>query len=714
MEARLAVAVAASVLMLLAVAGQVMAAVPVLRSSITDETGVLTGGTAQIQAAQNQLFDASGVQLYVLFVQTTSGQDISQFALDVGNQNSLGAKDALLVVALTDRTDWLQIGPGLRDAVSQNDVDAIIADLEDHLKSADYAAGVAGVADGLRAAVPPISAPTPLTPTPPASMPAPAATPAPTQAPVPVPGAAGGGDTNLLPLVVGLLLIGAGVWLVIRVRRERTARQAAFTSAAEQERLGREANSMLVQTDDAVRDAQQELGVVATEFGADQSAALSTALDGAKEDLRQAFTLGQELDDTIPDPPERRREMIQQILDHTKRAQATLDAQRAAIAQLHDFEKNVDSVLAGLPAQIDGVEARLPAAKEARSHLDRYAPDSWKSVAGNLDAAVAELASARKHVADGQTILAGGDRAKATVEAHAAQTDVAQAGTLLDAIGQTGASLDDVAGKVTAELQTVGQELDQARPVVTAASAKDRQDALSQADAALASARAAAAGDTPDVVSAMRQVTAAGGLAGQLLAGVRAEALQRQRSMDTANSAIASAQASIQQAEAYVSGHRRSDDLGRRTRNRLDDAARYLDQARAGLQANPTQAVQDARTADSLSDEALALAEQDVNGGSPPWPQAPSGPNNGLGSVLAGIFIGSILSGGGGRRRGGGWGGGGWGGGGGSIFGGGGGFGGGRGGGFGGFGGFGSGGFGGGSSAGGGGFGGGRGGGGSW
>lgn len=714
--ARVLFAIATASLVLAWTAGQVAAAVPVLGSAITDETGLLSSGTAQIQTAQKQLFDATGAQLYVLFVKTTSGEAVSQFAVEVGVQNNLGARDVLMVVARDDRTAWLQMGSALRDQVSQNAVDTIVTDLTNHLKAADYIGGVVAVASGLRAVIPAIPVGTPVA-TPQATTTGQTPTPAPTTSPVANPGTNSSGGASIVPILIVLLVIGVGAWLFVRVKRERVRRRAAFETASAQEKLGREANSLLIQTDDAVRDAQQELGFVEAEFGADQSAMLGKALDGAREQLRQAFTLGQELDDTIPEPPAKRQQMIEQIIEHTKAAQATIEAQRVAIAQLRDLEKNAADVLAALPAQIDQVQARLPAAAEARTRLERYAPDSWKAVSGNVDAGTSRIASARKHQADGQLAVTAADRPKAAAEARSAQVDTSEAGTLLDAVVKTATSLDDVAGKVSAELDAVSKDLEQARPAVTATAPQERQDALRQADAALAAARTASTAAKPDVLGALRQATAAGALADQLLTGVRAEAVQRQRSLDAANSTIAGAEASIQQAEAYVTDHRRTEELGRRARNRLDDARRYLAQARAGLAANPMQALQDARTADALADEALGLAEQDVNGGATGWAAQPNGPNNALGSVLAGILLGGFLNPGGGGRRGNGTSssgtsvsGGFFGNGGGGFGGGSGGFGGGSGGG----GSFGSGGFGGGSSAGGGGFGGGRGGGGSW
>jgi uncharacterized membrane protein YgcG len=683
---------------------------PVLGSAISDETGVLANGRSEVQAAQQRLFDATGVQLYVAFVSTTSGQEIADFAAQTGARNNLGSRDALLVVALDDRTDWLQTGAGLRDAISQNEIDGIISDLEDHLRQSDYAGGVVSVADELGTALGPAATPKP-TPTPRAT---------------PVPGSGSGGTTgggSDLPIVlIALLLVGGGIWLAVKVRNERRRRQETFAAAAQQEQLGREGNALLISTDDALRDARQEVGFVEAEFGADAAQPISEQLDAAQVQLRQAFTLGQQLDDAVPEPVEQRRQMLEQLIASARAAQATIDAQRTAIARLRDIEKNAEGALRDLPATIDAVATRLPEATTARDRLARYAPDSWKAVAGNVDSATAAVASARAHQQAGTAAIGVGDRAKAAAQAAAAQADVAKAQGMIDALMQSESSLDQAATQATAQIDAVGKELDEAANGVTTTSPPDQQSALQSARASLDQARTAATAQPPDPIAALRAATQAASVVGPLLAGVRQQAVQVQRSMEMARGAIQGAQASIAQADAYIRDNRAAEVPARRARNRLDDAQRFLAQANAELDTNPVQALQDARTADSYADQALELAQEDISGGGQTWEPMPSQPNNGLGSVLTGIILGNVLGGGGsgwggGRRRrsGGGsiFGGGG---GGGSIFGGGGGggFGGGRGGG-GGFG-FGSGGFGGGSLGGsrGGGFGGGRGGGGRW
>lgn len=673
--------------------------VPILRGAITDENGHITQGRDQAEAAQATLFDATGTQLYVLYVESTGALDVDTFADDVAAENGLGERDALLVVAFIDRRYALKSGSDLNRDVSQNELDGIVQDgVVPRLVANDPGGAIVAAAEGLQAIIPaatPTSIPTPTTlVVPPVS---------------PPPSTGAGGGIPIVPIVLVLVVIGVGYWLFSRARRAREGIRGTFQEARTQEELGREANQLLINTDDALRDAEQEVGFAEAQFGAQQAAGLATALAGAREELRKAFAIGQELDDTVPESPEKRRTMIQEVIELCRKAQAAVDEQRAAIDGLRDLQRRAPEVLAVLPATIDALEARLPRARTEMERLRGYAEGSWSAVSGNLEAATEHVAGARAQLAEGQAALGREEREAAAVAVRAAQTRVADATGLLDAIGAAVTSVDQMTGQLETAIREVEADMAAAR---TAASGPERQADLVRAESALAEARTLATGERPDPMAALRQVTVAQTMADQILAGVRQAEEQQRRVQTGAHMAIATAEASILQASSYISGNRHSRALGRRTRNRLVEAERYLADSRAALAADAVGATQLARTADALADEALALAREDAAVMSPTAPPPiPDSADDSLGAIL-----GAILGGGGGWGSGGGWGGGsrgggwgaGWGGGGGGSggggFGRGGGFGGGRSG-SGGFG-LGSGGFGGGSRSGG--FGGGR------
>ena len=681
--------------------------VPRLDSAITDETGLLEEGRDEIQDALQRLFDATGVQLYVLFVDTTDGMDPRDFALAVGEEN-LGATDALLSVAVTDRTDYVTIGSDLRDVVSQTALDSVRTEvLEAGLAEGDFIGAVVRTADALGPVFSEVN---------------PTVGPTPTATPTPPGGGAGtttGSDFSTLLLLAGIVLIAIGAWILFsRVRTLRAERRAAFEEAKTQEQLGRRANALLIETDEALRDAEQELGFAEAQFGEKQAAQLRDALAAARTELTAAFAIGQQLDDSEPETAEQRRAMIQEIIERCERARSAVEEQQQALMRLRDLERTAPEVLDSLGQGIDQAELRLEKARTVHERLGRYAEASTESVAGNIESAAEKVADGRAQTAAGRAALDHSDRSAAAVAAHEAEDALKAAQVLMDAVDHLAAALDEMAGKLQTELAAAATDVEAARAAVTTGHSAAFAETLAGAEAALAEARTEAASERPDVATAYRRATEANALADRVLAGVREAEEQRRRAHQSAASAITAAQANVSRASDYISGYRRQTTIGRAARNRLAAAERHASQARSLLEQDPAAALEQARTADRLAAEAYALAQQQTTRYDRTYPE-PQRADDSLGSLVIGAILGGMLSGGG---RGGSWnpgspsrGGG--------SFGrsSGGGFGGGRssGGSFGGFGGFGSGGFGGGSfgggsRGGGGGFGGGRSSGGRW
>src|SRR5687767_815778 len=290
--------------------------VPRLTEAVTDQTGTLTEARAEIDAALERLFQRTGVQLYVLFVHSTGGMDVAEFAYEVG-QRSLSASDALLTVAIDEQTDNLSVGADLLPRISQTSLDRVRRDvLEPRLASGEFGAAVVATADELGDVFPQVATPMP-TSVPPTGVPA-------TPRPGPSQGETGLGNL-LIPLLSGILIVLGLAIVVGRVARLRTERRALFEEAKKQEQLGREANALLLQTDDALRDADQELGFAEAEFGADEVKSLKNALAGAREELNAAFVIGQKLDDAEPETAEQRRQMIQEVISKAKVAHDAVD-----------------------------------------------------------------------------------------------------------------------------------------------------------------------------------------------------------------------------------------------------------------------------------------------------------------------------------------------------------------------------------------------------
>ena len=647
--AAVAAAALTAVAVLAAAVGPVAAATPPpLSTAITDQTGVLGSDQGTIQDALQGLFHKTGVQLFVLFVPTTGGVDMTQYAAEAGQDANLGSSDALLIVALGDRTDNISIGSALRASVSESQLDDVRTNvLEPMLASGDYAGAVAKTAQSLGDVFPPINTPTAQ----PVITPQPVATPAGNTT-----GGSSGGSTGndsgtiLMVLLLAAVVILGGAWLLVRVNRLRVARRAAFQEAKTQEELGRKANAMLIQTDDALRDEDQALGFVEEEFGADAAAPMRETLSAAQDEMKQAFVLGQKLDDSEPETVDQRRQMIEEIIARCQKAQGVAADLTAEAARLRAAEQNAPKILDGLDAQVAQAGALLTGASAVAGRLAHYAPPSTDSVKGNQDTAQAKLDAARTKIAEGRTAVAANNRPAAAVAADEAQMDVSDATALLTAMTKLADSLDAAAAALNDQLSHATKGIETARANAAASPAPGTTDEFSAAEAALKDARELAGQPSPDVLAAARRATEANALTDKLLAGVQDAQLTYQRTQQNASAAIATARADVSRATDYINAYRRSQSIGREARNRLADAERLVTQAEQTLPQDASQALILARQADDLANKACAMAQQEA----PFYPQVDPNqyrPNDGIGALIAGAILGGILSGGG-RNRG--------------------------------------------------------------
>jgi uncharacterized membrane protein YgcG len=609
---------------------------------------VLAGSTAEITTALDRVLDEHHVQLFILFVSTTGGLSATDFVDETARINSLGADDALLLVAIDDRTDAIWVSNAL--PITDAEINAVIAErLEPALRDGDFAGAVIAAAEGLGAAADPVIEPT--------------------QGPKPTPGPEateppGGGSTSngtgLLGLV-GIVLLALGlvmlaVWGASRLSLWREAEERDRRTG----KLAREANALLIAIDDRVRASDQEAGFVEAQFGPEEAAPFRAAVAQARTELAGAFEIRQRLDDSEPEDPPTRELMLRDIVERCGRATAALDAQVARIEQLRNLEREAPAILASLPAQLDALATRMPAAAATLEELmAAYAEPAWAAVKGHVAEANKGIAGARAAIERGSAAVASGTGTGAAREIVIAQQGIAGAAGLLDAIDVAARAIHETEAGIAAQLDAAEDDIAAARAAVP----RERPDGtpphdadFEVAEAAVRSARTAAAARPPEPLAAGRAAATAQRLAGELLATVRADAEQQARFVAAVDGSISAARAEVDRAHDFIVTRRGG--VGRRARTRLAEAERLLGVAEAARAANPRQAMADAGRADQLAGEAYSLATQDFAR----WDRtgrgaAASGGNDIAGAILGGI-IGGILSGGG---RGAGWGGSSWG-----------------------------------------------------
>ncbi|WP_152413023.1 TPM domain-containing protein, partial [Nitrolancea hollandica] len=571
---------------------------PRIQGQITDLTRdqVLAGGRARIETALRDLLETHNVQLFVLFVDSTGNRTVTEFADEVARRNSLGGNDALLVVSLGDRTDAIWRGSQSLARLTDLELEDVLSRrVEPLLVKGDFTGAVVGAADGIGHAAGSGGVQ-------PAQPPAGGGAPQPAQPPA--------NGLGLIPILLVMVLVIAGVWIwrVASTRRQR--RRTAGEYERQTDQLAKEANALLIRTDETLRDAEEEIGFAEAQFNEADVAPYRDAVARASNELKAAFTLRQQLDDEVPEDPDTRRRMVEEIVQHARRAQALLDEQQQRIEALRDLERNAPEILAALPAQLDALAARIPNAERTLASLNRYADRSWAAVRGNISEAQERLTQARGAVAEGQRALAAGDRAAAGRSARGAQQAAAEAATLLDAIDTLAKSLRQAESAAGPQIAAAAADVKAARAALAGRGLTDLDRRLTEAEHALGQANQELTADRPDMLIAVRLATQADATADEILAEVKQEEERRTRERQILIAQIQTAEASYYQATDYIAARRRFIDLAARTR--IVEAGRHLENAIALAANDPRAALVEARRAQELAEDAYELARNDV------------------------------------------------------------------------------------------------------
>jgi uncharacterized membrane protein YgcG len=629
---------AASLLVVLFAATAVLAEEPLrLDGRITDTTGALDGRHGQIEAALGDLSD-DGVDLFVVFVETTQPRTAEQFAFETAEMNSLGVNDALLLVALEDRTDYIWLSDGL-EQISDAELNSIIGmQVEPRLANGDFAGAVVAAANGLGEA----------------------AAQAPAPGPAPQPGAAGG--IGLLQ-VLGVLLVGAGIFLVARWLIGWRARRG---EAEERDRrtgeLAKRANQLLIEADDAANEAQQELGFAEAQFSAQEVKPFRDAAEQARAETAAAFAIRQRLDDATPEDPATREKLLNEMVQRAQRALDLLASQRERVAEIRALERAAPDLLAAMPARLEALAAAAPEAQERLTRLSRFAERTTAPVAGNLVEIQKRLAAARQGLDAGTEAMAAGDQPAAGRAARLAHEALLEAEQLLAAIEHLETGVNEAVDRLPGELSEAERSIEAARTALSRVQPPlpEQAQRLSQAEQALAQARRHATAARPDPLAAEQHANEADKLSDEVLAATNAEAERRSRAVATARGALAAAEGSYTQALDFVASRRSG--LGRQARTRLVEAERHLAEARVKIDSDPVAAAQAARRAETMARQAISYGQSDLQQ-LDPFGGSRGGGGSDIPAIILGGIIGGMLSGGGGRggRGGAGWGGSPWG-----------------------------------------------------
>ncbi len=640
---------------------------------VVDESDVLSPSEEdELEQQVRELQSEHGASLFIIYVPSFENPDEPEaWVEEVAEQKQLGTNDNILAIATDDRFyNFVANSSGpFRSYQSAIDREYILP----ALSNTDWFGAGEGAIEGLAAAAEGELG---------------------TGGATGNEGASGGGGSFIWFLIPIGILVAFLIWRASsRKKQQQRQPQPAETGPTDPRdtmpvsELRTQAGSALIQADDAIKIAEQEIGFAQASYGDASVEVFQQDLQTAKEHMQQSFQLQHQLDDHIPDTEEDQRAWIKEILDRSAQVMNTLQAHEEDFAKLRDLEKNAPEALARVRSVFASLPARLDEAAATIENLST-SYDSAAVVEGreNVEQARGLLGFGQEKITQADTAIQQGDTSQAAWNIHEAENTTQELQDIFASIQQLPSQLDQAQRQLAIEL-------DQARTILAEAksfAAKHRTDsalpgriaALEQAvdtiSEQLPSRRPfkdlEALDDTLDPVA-------------EQLSPLRDRQQQMEAARRDFEPIMARARTTIDGADDYI--RRRRGAVRHDARTKLSAAQTHFNAALASYNNDPVQAVSEAQKALQLGRLAQQLAEENYYDFDSHHRGGRGGGGSNMSAMLGGLLLGHIFSGGGSSS----WGGGGFSGG---SSGGGGGFFGGSGGGFGG-GGFGGGGFGGGS-----------------
>ena len=590
---------------------------------VTDPASVLTNSDrAAVKSAVDKLYSERRIRLWVVYVDNFSGEGAVNWAKSTVAASELGDHDALLAVATGDRA-YAFLVPTTLPGVSKTQVDKLRRDrIEPALRSGDWVGAAGAAANGLGKK-------------------------------------ASSSDRTSLLVVLGILIVAVLTFLVVmryRGRRRRAASLAAARrvdptdvtalAAVPLDALDDLSRLMVVDVDNALRTSSNELALATEEFGEERTAPFTQAVSNAKAALSQAFTVRQQLDDSTPETPLQRRELLTRVIVSAACADRELASQTEAFEKLRDLVINAPSRLDLLTRQYVELSARIAPTEQRLTELhNEFDARALASVSGNAAAAQERLVFADRNVSTARDLAAQavrGQQAGLVDAVRAAESALGQARRLLDSVDSAAgdirhavATLPSVKADLQAGISRANEQLQQTLEPTSPRTG----EVIAARDAAARALETTNTGGAGDPLARFAQLSKADADLDQLLATLAQEQATADRIARSLEQALFTAQSRVHAVSEYIDARRGS--VGPEARTRLAEANRQLQAAHDRKTNNPTEAIAYANAASTLAAKAQSLANSNVRSAQRAYTRRRS---NDTGAILGGIIMGDLLS----------------------------------------------------------------------
>ena len=620
-----------------------------LTKHVTDDLGILDASKAQ--QAVDTMSSKHGVGLWVLTV-SDSSRKASAIAEQAFKDTKLGRDDMLLVINIpadgsASRSYKLQAHSN-SSKFSESDYRRIDSALKKQLSAGSYDDAVAAIPENMSGPSGSDSSHN-----------------------------SGGSGSSALPVLLGGGAVAAGgvaAWTVYKRRKNKENDDMLFGKRRKQaaaggapgdaaagpaamtvEQLRTQAGSALVQADDTVRAAAEELSYAQAQFGLSATDAFTAALDSARKHLSRCFELRKILDDDIPETEPQQRQMYTEILQHCSEAVGEIRAQEEAFNKRRGIEANLPTSIAETTQRADETEQAIVMAETILVTLSAaYPASSLTSVAQAPEQSRRLLAAGRTALDQARASVEASQEATAVEQVRIAQGSIAQAGQLAAQVTGARERLQSAAKDLEAAIASISSDLVDAKRLEGAVPAATLAPLVADAEAAVAEGRqASGANPSGDPLAALDHLARAEAAIDAALAPAREREENDSRARASLGSRLARLNSQVESVTSYITTYRGA--VGPSARTALSEAARHATAATTVQTTDPVAALAEVAAAEPLVAQAQALAEADVRGSSSSWSPR-SGESysysrdygrSGGGLDLGSLLLGGLLLGGG-------------------------------------------------------------------
>lgn len=577
------VATLAIVLVGLLLPAQASAADPITVTSQFEDPGQIIPSSAT--APINEQIDAardSGINLYVVIVDSFAGaSSADQWCTQTGEKSHLASNAVIYALAARERSYAICAGPS--SPVPQSQLTAAANKAAQTLRGQEVdATAVTKAVEKLRERLTSASG----------------SSSAKTSASFSL--------GKLMPFIFMLVVIFVVIAFFLNKRKARSGSQtpASFGQApVNLEQLRSDAAVALMNTEDAVHSASDDLAFARAQFGQIATQSFADAHHQAEELVRQAFEVQTQLESSSP---QQQAQLCQSILGLCQQAQQLLAAHAEEFTRLRNVEANAPAAISDLRERVQ--EARQMVAR-SRSELEAlqltFSPTTLHSILDNPQAASDLLDAADSNLTAAQAALET-DRAEATHRIGIAQRAFGQAMVHIEEVMSAANDLSKSEERLTQAIASITSDI---RDVDRLASRDQTFGPLVEdAEGAINHAHQARRGQG-DPLEALSKLRTAEDALDTALASLREADEHEKRQQERVRTDFELTDDALRRAKAYLATHRGVADGSARQFFRRAEEQRQ--EAHQIYQSDAAQAIELLRVAKANAERAISLTDEE-------------------------------------------------------------------------------------------------------